>query len=191
MNRSRKGIPEVAWCLGSDTIHDINKCLINNDNTTVLESVIQKTNECNNCRWNPPIYNHNNGIADTGATQNYIKVDTSCITKVKTHQGPRVILPDGSLTQATNKAKCNLIPLLSTRSKTSHISPPPPPIRFTNLHRTTMRWCMYSHICYHQHASTETRRNITRGNPQRSIWNVAGTSIHHTTTKPQPNTSII
>ena len=139
MNGSRRGTPEGELRLGSNTVNNKNQCLINNDNTTVLESVIQKTNECNNCRWNPPIYNHNNGIADTGATQNYIKVDTSCINKVKTHQGPRVILPDGSLMQATNKAKCNLIPLLSTRSKTSHIFPPPPPIRFTNPHRTTMR----------------------------------------------------
>ena len=77
------------------------------------------------------------GIADTGATQKYIKLDTPCINKVKTTQGLRVILPDGSLMQATEKAELNLSPLLSTRAKTAHI-PPPPKIRGTNIHRLTI-----------------------------------------------------
>ena len=43
-------------------------------------------------------------IADTGATQKYIKVETSCVNKFKIHQGPQVILPDASLMQATHRA---------------------------------------------------------------------------------------
>ena len=60
-------------------------------------------------------------ISDTCATKKYIKADTPCSNKVKTPQGPRVILTDGSLMQATHKAELNLIPLLSTRTKIAHI----------------------------------------------------------------------
>ena len=63
------------------------------------------------------------GIADTGPTKNYTKVDTSCVNKFKTHQGPRVILQCESLIRTTHKAYLNISPLLSTRSKTAHISP--------------------------------------------------------------------
>ena len=65
----------------------------------VLESLTQTTSECNNCIGNSPTNNPTHGIADTGATQNYIKVDRPYINKVKTNQGPQVILPDGSLGQ--------------------------------------------------------------------------------------------
>ena len=61
------------------------------------------------------------GISDTGATQNYIKVDTPCENKVNTTQGPQVLLPYGSLMQAIHRAELNIRPLFSTRSKTSHI----------------------------------------------------------------------
>ena len=47
------------------------------------------------------------GIADTGATQKYIKVDAPCRNIVKTHQIPRVILPYGSLMKATHKDELN------------------------------------------------------------------------------------
>ena len=43
------------------------------------------------------------GISETGATQNYIKVNTNDLNKVKTNQGPRLILPDKSIMKATHK----------------------------------------------------------------------------------------
>ena len=85
--------------------------------------ITQNSNECNRCRGNPHKSNPTYGIADTDATKEYIKVDTPCINKVKTHQGTQAILPDGRLMQTTHKAKLNLSPLLSTRSKTAHIFP--------------------------------------------------------------------
>ena len=63
------------------------------------------------------------GIEYTSATQNYIKVDTPCVNKIKIQQGPRVILPDGSLVQAIHKVELHLSPLLSTGAKTAHIIP--------------------------------------------------------------------
>ena len=68
---------------------------------------------------NNPIYR----ISDMGATQKYIKVNTPCAKKVKTTIGPKALLPDGRLVQATHRAEINVIPLLSTRAKTSHIFP--------------------------------------------------------------------
>ena len=62
-------------------------------------------------------------IVDTGAKQNYIKVDTPCGKKVKNPQEPRVILIYGSLMKKTHKAEINLSPLLSTRDKLAHIFP--------------------------------------------------------------------
>ena len=47
---------------------------------------MQNTNECNNCRVNPPTYNPKYVITDTVATQNYIKVDIPCANKVNTQQ---------------------------------------------------------------------------------------------------------
>ena len=46
-----------------------------------------------------------------------------CVNKVKTYQVPRVLLPDGSLVQATYKDELSLIHLLSTREKIEHIFP--------------------------------------------------------------------
>ena len=62
-------------------------------------------------------------IADTGATKNYTKVDTPCENKCKTTQGPRLLLPDGSLVQETHREEPNIIPLLSKRPKIAHILP--------------------------------------------------------------------
>ena len=100
-----------------------NEILLNNDITNVLEYLKHTNNNCNNCRGNQPNNNPTYGIADTGDTQNYIKLDTPCSNKVKNSQGPQVILPYGSLTQATHKAELKISPLLSTRSKITHIFP--------------------------------------------------------------------
>ena len=72
--------------------------------TNVLEYLTQTNNNCNSCRGGPPTNNLTYGIAYTGATRNYIKVDTPCSNKVKRTQVMQVILPDGSLMQATHKA---------------------------------------------------------------------------------------
>ena len=118
-----RGIQEGAWRLGTNTIDKNNTRLMNNDFTNVLEYIKHTNNNCNNCRGKPPNNNPTYGIADTGATQNYTKVDTPRSNKIKTSQGPQVILPDGSIMQATHKAELNLSPLLSTRSKIAHIFP--------------------------------------------------------------------
>ena len=153
----------------------------------VLEYLSQNTNECNNCRGNPPTYKPTYGIAYTDATQKYIKVDMSCINKVKTHQGLRVILLDVSLMQENHKAKLNLSPLLSTRGKTAHISP----------HLWSWELISIGQLCDGGCTTTFTatnmkvkKRSIPRGNHQRIGWNVASTPRHHTTTKIHPNTSI-
>ena len=120
---SMQWIPSGAWHLGSNADNNINKSLINNNNTKVSEYLIQNTNECNNCRVNPPTNNPFCGIVDTGETKNYIKVYTPCANKVKKMQGLQAILPDESLMQATHMVEINLSPLLSTISKTAHIFP--------------------------------------------------------------------
>ena len=116
-----RGIQEGAWRLGTNTIDNNNKRWINNDITNVPEYLKHNNNNRKKCRWKPPKNNPTYGIADTSATQNYIKVGTPCSNKVKTSQGPRVVLPDGSIMQATHKTELNLSPLLSTRSKIAHI----------------------------------------------------------------------
>ena len=123
MNGSNRGIPEGGLHEGSDTVHNINKILFNNHYTTVLELLTQNTNEYNNCRGKPPNYNPLYGIVETRETQKYIKVNLPYVNKVKTQQGTQVILPDGSLMQATQKAEINFSPLLSTAAKTPHIFP--------------------------------------------------------------------
>ena len=62
-------------------------------------------------------------IADTGATQNYIKVDTPCINKFKTHQVPQVILTDGRRMQAKHKSNLKLGPLLKTGRDYTKLTP--------------------------------------------------------------------
>ena len=64
-------------------------------------------------------------IADTGATQKYIKGYTPCVKKVKTKKGLQLILPDGSIIQINHKAELNQ-PL------------PPPPTRWNNPQREDM-----------------------------------------------------
>ena len=61
---------------------------MNNDINNLIEYFTHTNNNCNDCRWNPQKNNPTYGIADTSATQNYIKVDTPCRKKVKTTQGP-------------------------------------------------------------------------------------------------------
>ena len=62
-------------------------------------------------------------IADTRETKKYIKVDMPCANKFKTMQGPQVLLPHVKLMDKTHREDLNLGPLLSKRSKTSHIFP--------------------------------------------------------------------
>ena len=112
-----KGIPESACILGSDTGDNNNKLLINHDITNILEYLIHTNKNCNGCIRKPPQNNPTYGIVDTGATKNYIKVDTPFSNKFKTTQVPQVILPYGSLIQTTHTEELNLIILLSTRAK--------------------------------------------------------------------------
>ena len=123
MEGSTRGIPEDAWRLGNNKIDKYNERLLNNDITNILEYLKQSNNNCNNCRGNPQNNNPMHGISHTGATPNYTKVDTPYSKTFKTSQGPRVILPDGRLMQATHKAEINIIALVSTRAKISHIFP--------------------------------------------------------------------
>ena len=121
MGGNTRGLPEGALQLGSNTGNNNDERSINKYNTNLLETLTYTKNNCNECRGNPPNINPKYSIADTGTTQNYIKVDTPCKNKFKTTQGPRVILPYGSLIQSTHKAQHHLIPLPSTSSKTAHI----------------------------------------------------------------------
>ena len=63
------------------------------------------------------------GIADTGATQNYIKFHAPFKNKVEISRGYQVILSDEIIIQATHREEINLRPLLTTRSKIAHILP--------------------------------------------------------------------
>ena len=121
MNVCKRGIPEGAWRLWSNTDNNIKKYLINNNSTKVSGYLIHNTNKCNNCRWIPTTKDSMYWILDTGATKSYIKVDTPCTDKFKTIQIPRVLLPDGSLMQATYREEWNPSPLLYTRAKIAHI----------------------------------------------------------------------
>ena len=64
---------------------------------------MKNTNKCNNCIGNPPTNNPMYVLTETGATQNYIKLYTPCENKSKTKKGPQVLLPYGSLIQATHR----------------------------------------------------------------------------------------
>ena len=90
LNRTKgsiRVIPLGEWRLWLDKETNINNSLINNNNNTkVSSSLIQNPNERNNFRGNPHTNNPTYRISDTGATQNYIKVDTPCENKVKTTQ---------------------------------------------------------------------------------------------------------
>ena len=55
--------------------------------------------------------------------QNYIRVNTQCSNKQQISNGPQVILPDGSIMQAINRALLNLNPLLNQAVCTAHVSP--------------------------------------------------------------------
>ena len=123
MGGNMRGIPEGAWWLGTNTIDNNYKRLINNNISNVLEHLKHTNNNCNTCRGNTPKNNPTYVIVDTGDTQNYIKVDTPCSNKSKTSQGPRVILPDLRIMQETHKSELNRSPLTSTRSKIAHIFP--------------------------------------------------------------------
>ena len=43
------------------------------------------------------------GIADKGATKNYIKVQIPCTNKFQIFRGTHVLLPDGIIIQDTHK----------------------------------------------------------------------------------------
>ena len=186
MNNIKQVIPGGYWWLGFNTDNNTRKSWINNNNTKVSEIFIQNTNECNNCRGNPPTNNHIHVILDTGPTKNYIKVDTTCENKVKKIQGPRVLLPYIILTKANHREKLNLIPFLSTGSKTAHILP------HLQLGALIYIGQICDDVCTSTFTTTHTTvyKNIcsTRRKIQRSAWNVACTPSHHTTNKPHTNT---
>ena len=79
MDGSKIGIPEGESHEGSDTVNKIKHSLINNNNAEVSYYLMQNTNACNNCRGNPPNYNSMYVIADTGTTQDCIKLNTPCV----------------------------------------------------------------------------------------------------------------
>ena len=83
MNGSKRGVTEGAWNKELNTVHNIKKILIYNDNTKVLYLLTKNTKECNNCKGNLHIYNPTYGIVDTGAGKKYIKVDTPCVKKLR------------------------------------------------------------------------------------------------------------
>ena len=85
---------------------------INKDNTNVIDTLTHTNNNCNKFRGNPPNINPTYDIADTGATQDCIKLDTPCKNKDNTTQGPGVILSYGSFMQVTRKEELQLSPLL-------------------------------------------------------------------------------
>ena len=111
----------------------------------------QNNNECNNCRGNSPTYNPTYGFTDNGAIQKHIKVDTPCVNKVKTQQGLQVILPYGSLMQATHGDKLKLISLLSTNVKIEHIYP----------HLQSVALIFIVKLCNYECTATFTATNMT------------------------------
>ena len=72
----------------------------------------------------------------TQVQKNYVKVDTTCETKVKTTRGTQVLLLDGRLMKETHSEELNRTPLLYKGQDSTYLSPYP--IGGTNLHRETM-----------------------------------------------------
>ena len=75
------------------------------------------------CNGNPSTNLEEYGIADTGATQSYIRVNTPCSNKQKIIDVPQVILSEGSIIRATKRPLLNLNPLLNQTERIAHIFP--------------------------------------------------------------------
>ena len=124
-------------------------------------------------------------ISDTGATKNYIKVDTPCVNKFKTQKGSRLILPDGSFMQATYKAEINLSPLLSTRSKTAHTFPHLQSGALISIGKICVDGCTATLTSIHM--KVEKKVEVVLEGPRKgeaSTWNV------HLSTTPQPRPTL-
>ena len=123
MKGSKKGPPKNAWWLGPDRVkHKIDNT-IKAINTNVVNTLTSTTLNCNNFIGNPYKHHHAYVIVDTGATQKYIRSQTICTKKVNISNIPQVLLPYGSVMQATHMEDIHLVPLLSTRDNTQQISP--------------------------------------------------------------------
>ena len=116
MGCSTFGLPQGFWQLGSNT-SNLN---VTNDelNFKILANFSQTKNKC---RGNPPTNLEQYNIADTGASQNYIRVNTPCRNKQLITNVPKVILPDGIIMKDTHRSLLNLNPLLTQSACTYHI----------------------------------------------------------------------
>ena len=112
------GLTQGLWWLGYPT-SNLN---LTNDELN-LEHLANFSKTKTKCSGKPPTNLEQYGIADTGSTQKYIRLNTPCSNNKKISNSPQVILPDGSIMQATHRALLNLNPLLNQSVCTSHIFP--------------------------------------------------------------------
>ena len=112
------GFPQGLRRLGYDTS---NLNFTNNELNLENLTLFSKTKTA--CSVNPPTNLEQYGIDNTGATQNYIRVNTLWIKNQPIKNYPQVILPDGNIMQTTHRALINLKPLLTQAYRTSHMSP--------------------------------------------------------------------
>ena len=112
------GLPQGLWWLGFPT-----STLNLSNNELNLEHLESFSKTKTTCSGNPPTNLDQYGIAKTGETQNYIRVNIPCSNKKKISNGPQVILPDGRIMQANHRALINLNPLLTQSAHTSHVFP--------------------------------------------------------------------
>ena len=76
-----------------------------------------------NTSGNPPPNLDKYGIANTGETKNYTRVNTPCSNNKQISNGSPVILPDSRMMQATHRELLNLNPLLTQADRTSNFFP--------------------------------------------------------------------
>ena len=111
------GLPQDLWRLGSPT-STLN--LTNNELNLEYLANFSKTKTT----WSgkPPTNLDQYGIANTGATQNYIRLNTPCINNQKISNALGVIITDSSIMQATHRALLNLNLLLTQAYCIYHVS---------------------------------------------------------------------
>ena len=109
MGGGKSGLSTDLWRLGSGALQKLKLNLVDFSQTK------------NTCSGNPPNNLDTYDISKTGATQNYIKFSTPCSNNTAAENSLQVILLYGSFMQATQWEELDLIPILTTRSRTSHI----------------------------------------------------------------------
>ena len=112
------GLPQGLLWLGSPTSN-----LNFSNNELNLEHLANFSKTETTCSVNPSTNLEQYGIADTGATQNCIRLNTPCRNKQKISDGPQVVLLDGSIMKETHRALLNPNPLLTQSARTAHIFP--------------------------------------------------------------------